>query len=119
LKKGTESLFEWLQGMLFKLEMIQGSKEGLKETQDRVKKILDRAFELMKDLHSNPQVSGQGKALIGIEVMKNNFSTYLSNLSGMVSSSPNRVMELQTLGGCVHVASIELENQTNTVKELA
>ena len=27
LKKGTEPLFEWLQGMQFKLEMIQGGEE--------------------------------------------------------------------------------------------
>ena len=32
LKKGTELLFEWLRGMQFKLEMIQGAEEGLKET---------------------------------------------------------------------------------------
>ena len=30
LKKGTEPLFEWLQSMQFKLEMIQGTEEGLK-----------------------------------------------------------------------------------------
>ena len=73
----------------------------------------------MRGLHTDSQTSGQGKALIGVEVMKNNFSTYLSNLSGMTSSSQNRVVELQTLGGCVHVAMEELPNQLNIVKELA
>ena len=37
----------------------------------------------------------------------------------MVSSSQNRVTELQTLGGCVHVAGEELTSQLNEVKELA
>ena len=51
--------------------------------------------------------------------MKNNFSTHLSNLSRMASSSQNRVTKLQTLGGCLHVAMKELPNQLNVVKELA
>ena len=75
-----------------------------------MKKTQDRAFKLMQGLHTDSQTSGQGKALIGVEVMKNNFSTYLSNLFGMASSSYNRVVELQRLGGCVHVAMEELPN---------
>lgn len=59
----------------------------------------------MKGLHSDPQTNSQGKSLIGIELMKNNFSMYLSNLSRMASSSHNRVTELQTLGGYIHVAA--------------
>ena len=31
LKKGNEPLFEWLQGMQFKLDMIQEVEKGLKE----------------------------------------------------------------------------------------
>ena len=50
--------------------------------------------------------------------MKNNFSVYLSNLSGMVSSSQNRVSELQTLGGCMYVAAKEVTSQQNKAKEL-
>ena len=32
LKKGNEPLFEWLQSMQFKLEMIQLAEKGLRET---------------------------------------------------------------------------------------
>lgn len=94
LKKGNEPLFEWLQGMQFKIEMIKEAEEGLKETENKVKRTQDRAFELMKGLHSKPQTSGQGKSLIGVEVMKKNFSVYLSNLSSMAPNSQNRVAEL-------------------------
>jgi len=119
LKKRNEPLFEWLQGMQFRLEMIQEAEKGLKETEDKLKKTQSRAFELMKDLHSGPQTSGQGKTPIGIEVMKNNFSAYLSNLSGMASSSQDKVAELPTLSRCIHVAATELTNQLNSIKELA
>lgn len=37
----------------------------------------------------------------------------------MVSSSQNRATELQTLGGCIHVAAEELTSQLDAVKELA
>jgi hypothetical protein len=119
LKKGNEPLFEWLQGMQFKMEMIKEAEEGLKEIENKVKRTQDRAFELMKGLHYEPQTSGQGKALIGIEVMKNNSSVYLSNLSSMASYSQNRVAKLQTLGGCIHVVTEELIGQVNSIKELA
>ena len=119
LKKGNEALFEWIQGMQFKLEMIQEAEKGLKEIEDKVRKTQDRVFELMKGLHYEPQTSGQGEAPIGIEVMKNNFSMYLSNLSGMASSSQDRVAELQTLSGYVHIVATELTGQLNFVKELA
>ena len=72
----------------------------------------------MRGLHIESQTSGQGKSISNVEVMKNNFSTYLSNLSGIASSSQNRVTELQTLGGCVHVAAEEVTSQLNEVKEL-
>lgn len=107
LKKGNEPLFEWLQGMKFKLEMIQEVEKGLKEIEDKVRKTQDRAFELMKGLHCEPQTSGQGEAPIGIEVMEKKFSMYLSNLSGMASSSQDRVAKLQTLNGYIHVATTE------------
>ena len=94
--------------MQFKLEMIQEAGKGLKETGDKATKTQVRAFELMRGLHTESQTSGQGKSFINVEVMKNNFSTYLGNLSRMISSSQNKVTELQTLGGCVHVAAEEV-----------
>ena len=108
LKKGNETLFEWLQGMKFRLEMIQEAKKGLKEIEDKIKKTKSRAFELLKDLHSEPQTSGQGKAPIGIEVMKKNFSIYFNNLSRVASSSQDRVVELQALSGFIHIVATEL-----------
>ena len=72
----------------------------------------------MRGLRTESQTSGQGKSIINVEVMKNNFSTYLSNLSGIASSSQNRVSELQTLGGCVYVAAEEVTSQQNEAKEL-
>ena len=104
--------------MQFKLEMIQEAEKGLKEIGDKVTKTQVRAFELMRGLHTESQTSGQGKSIINVEVMKNNFSTYLSNLSGIASSSQNRVSELQTLGGCVYVAVEEVTSQQNEAKEL-
>lgn len=105
--------------MQFRLEMILEVEKGLKETEDKIKKTQSRSFELLKDLHSEPQTSGQGEALIRIDVMKNNFSMYLNNLSRVASSSQDRVTELQTLGECIHVATTELTSQLNSVKELA
>ena len=90
----------------------------MRGTWDKEKKAQDRAFELMRGLHIESQTSGQGKSIINVELMTNNFSTYLGNLSGMISSSQNRVTELQTLGGCVHVAVEEVTSQLNEVKEL-
>ena len=98
--------------------MIQEAEKVLREIGDKVTKTQVRAFELMRGLHTESQTSGQGKSIINIEVMKNNFSAYLSNLSGMVSSSQNRVSELQTLGGCVHVAAEEVTSQQSEAKEL-
>ena len=98
--------------------MIQEAEKVLREIGDKVTKTQVRAFELMRGLHTESQTSGQGKSIINIEVMKNNFSTHLSNLSGMVSSSQNRVSELQTLGGCVHVVAEEVTSQQSEAKEL-
>ena len=94
LKKGNEPLNEWLQSMRFKREMIQEAEKGLRETWDKAKKAQDKSFELMRGLHTESQTSGQGKYFINVEVMKNNFSTHLSNLSEMISSSQNRMTEL-------------------------
>ena len=86
------------------------TKKGLKETKDKEKKTQDRGFKLMKGLHNDSQTSGQGKALIGIDVMKGNFSTFLDNLSRVTSNSQNRVVELQTPNRCIHEAAEELPN---------
>ena len=117
LKKGNEPLNEWLQSMQFKQEMIQEADKGLREIGDKATKAQVRTFELMRGLHTESQTSGQGKSIINVEVMKHNFSTHLSNLSRMVSSSQNRVSELQTLGGCVYVAA-KVAGQQNEAKEL-
>ena len=94
LKKGNEHMFEWLQSIQFKLEMNQLAKKGLREIEDKAKKTQDKGFELMKGLHTDSQTSGQGKALIRVDVMKGNFSKFLDNLSRVTSSSQNRVVEL-------------------------
>jgi hypothetical protein len=117
LKKGDEPLNEWIRSMQFKQEMIQEAEKGLRETGDKVKKAQEKAFELMRGLHTESQTSGQGKSFIDIDAMKNNFSTHLSNLSGIASSNQGRVSELQTLSGCVHVAAEEVVNQQNLAKE--
>ena len=44
----------------------------------------------MRELHTNSQTSGQGKALIGIDVIKSNFSTFFDNLPGVTSSSQKK-----------------------------
>ena len=118
LKKGNEPLNEWLQSMQFKLEMIREAEKGLRETGDKGKKRKDRNCKHGKYADWLQIASGKGKSFINVEVMKNNFSTHLSNLSGMVSSSQNRVSELQTLGGCVHVVAEEVTSQQSEAKEL-
>ena len=59
LKKGNETLFEWLQNMQFKIGMIQAAQKGLKEIEDKVKKTQDRAFEIMRGLHIDSKTNGQ------------------------------------------------------------
>ena len=99
--------------------MILLAEKGLKEIEDKAKKTQDRGFKLTKGLHTDSQTSGQGKTLIRIDVMKENFSKFLDNLSGVTSNSQNRVAEFQTLSRCIHVATEELPNHLNVVKELA
>ena len=99
--------------------MILSIEKGLKEIEDKVKKTQDRGFELMNGLHTKSQTNGQGKALIDVNVMKENFSKFLDSLVDVSSSNQNRAVELQKLNGCIHVATEELPNQLNVVKELA
>lgn len=49
--KGDEPLFEWLQSMQFKSEMIMVAEEGLKQIEARVKKDQDKDYELLRGLH--------------------------------------------------------------------
>ena len=51
LSKGDEPLFEWLQSMQFKSEIILVVEEGLKEMEAKVKKDQDRVYELLRGLH--------------------------------------------------------------------
>ena len=98
--------------------MIQEDEKGLRGTWDKAQKAQDKEFELMQGLHTESQTSGQGKSFINVEVMKNNFSTHLGNMSGMISSSQNKVTKLQILGGCVHVVAEKVTSQLNKVKEI-
>lgn len=117
--KGDEPLFEWLQSMQFKAKMIQSTEKGLKEIEDKVNETQDKVFELMKVLHVDSQTSSQGKVLIEINVMKEKFSRFLDSLFDINFHSQDRVVELQALGRCIHVAKEELQNQLNELKELA
>ena len=94
LPKGNKPLAEWLQSMQFRSDMILSVEKGLQETKDKVKETQNRGFELMRGLHIDSQTSGQGKALIDVSVMKENFSRFLDSLIDVSSSSPNRVVEL-------------------------
>ena len=58
LKKGNEPLNEWLPSIQFKMKMIQEVEKGLREIGDKAKKTQDRAFELMRGLHTESQTSG-------------------------------------------------------------
>ena len=98
--------------------MIQEAEKGLRETWDKEKKAQDKSFKLMRGLHTESQTSGQGKSFINVEVMKNNFSMHLSDLSRMISSNQNRVSKLQTLDECMYVAAEEVASQQNEAKEL-
>ena len=51
--------------------------------------------------------------------MKTNFSNFIDDLIGMTSSHQDRISKLQRLGGCVHMAMEELQDQLGVVKDLA
>ena len=85
--RGDEPLSEWLQSTQFRFEMILSAEKGLEEIEDKVKGTQNRGFELMKGLHIDSQTSGQGKVLIDVNVMKDNFSKFLDSLIDVSSSS--------------------------------
>ena len=73
----------------------------------------------MSGLNIDSHTSSQGKELIGITVMQENFSKFIDSLMEVSSSNQNRVVKLQKLSGCIHVAMEELQDKLNVVKELA
>ena len=108
LQKGNEPIAEWLQSMQFRSKMILSVEKGLKETESKVNKAQNRGFELIRELHTVSQTSGQGKVLISISVMKENFSKFLDSLVDVFAGSTNRATELQKLSRRIHVATEEL-----------
>ena len=50
--------------MQFKKEMIQEAEKGLRETGDKATKAQVRAFELMRGLHTESQMSGKENPLL-------------------------------------------------------
>ena len=97
--------------------MILLEEKGLKDIEDKVKKVQDRGFEPMRGLHIDSRTSIQGKELIGITVMQENFSKFRDSLIDISSSNQNRVAELQKLSRCIHVVMEDLLDQLNVVKE--
>ena len=95
-------------------EMILSAEKGLKEIENKVIEAQGRGFKLIRELHTESQASGQGKVLIDVNVMKENFSKFLDNLIG-----PSKITELQKLSGQVYVATMELPKQLSTIRELA
>ena len=86
LPKGDEPLVEWFQSIQFKFEMIMVVEEGLKETKAKAKKEQDKDYELLRGLHTDSQSSGQGKAIIGVTAMHENFTNFIDELTIMISS---------------------------------
>ena len=78
-------MFEWLQSMQFKFEMMMAVEEGLKEIEAKVKKDQDREYEILRGLHTYSQTSGKGKRIIGITIMQMNFSNYIDTLTRISS----------------------------------
>ena len=79
LKKGDEPIAEWLQSMQFRTEMILLAEKGLKESENKVIEAQGRGFKIIRELHTESQASGQGKALIDVNLMKENFSEFLDS----------------------------------------
>ena len=93
--KGDEHLFEWKWSLKFKAEMISVAEEWLKETKINFKEEQDRNYEFIKGLHIDFQTSWQGKGLVGVSFMQNNFSSYLDNLIEKSTNYQNKVLDLQ------------------------
>ena len=73
-----------------------------------MKEAQDRGFKLTRKLHTDSKNSGQGKALIDVSVMKENFSRFLDSLVDVSASSTNRATKLQKLSEYIHMAREEL-----------
>ena len=73
-----------------------------------MKEAQSRGFKLIRELHKDSQNSGQGKTLIDVIVMKENFSRFLDSLVDVSASSTNRATKLQKLSRYIHMATKEL-----------
>ena len=94
LKKGDDPIVEWLQSMQFRTKMILLAKKGLKETKNKLIEAQGRGFELIRELHIESQTSGQGKVLIDVNVMIENFSKFLDSLVDVSMGGPSRIAKL-------------------------
>ena len=94
-------------------------EEGLKETKAKVKKEQDIDYKQLRGLHIDSQSSQQGKVIIGVAIMQKYLSNFIDDLIGIASGHQNKVPKLQKLGGCVHVAMEELQDQLGIFKDLA
>ena len=99
MPKGDENLFEWQRSLQFKAEMISVAEDGLKETMRNFKEEQEKNYEFLKGLHTDSQTSGQGKGVVGVSLMQNNFSSYLDNLIEKSTNYQNKVSDLQQLMG--------------------
>ena len=69
---------------------------------------LPKQLPTIRELHTESQASGQGKVLIDVNVMKENFSKFLDSLIDVTTGGPSKIAELQKLSGQVYVATTEL-----------
>ena len=80
--------------MQFRTEMILSAEKGLKEIENKIIEAQSKGFKLIKELHTGSQASGQGKVLIDVNVMKENFSKFLDNLIDVTMGGPSKIIEL-------------------------
>ena len=89
--------------------MILVAEEGLKEIEAKFKKDYDKDYELLRGIHIDSQASGQGKGIVGVTIMHDNFSNYLDSLIEKYFDHQNKVSKLQKFGGCVYVVMEEMQ----------
>ena len=94
--------------MQFRTKMILSAEKGLTKIEDKIIEAQSKGFELIRELHTRSQASGQGKVLIDINLMKENFSKFLDSLIDVTTGGPSKIAELQKLSGQVYVATTEL-----------
>ena len=74
--------------------MILSAEKGLKEIEDKIIDAQSKGFELIRELHIGSQASSQGKVLIDVNVMKENFSKFLDSLIDVTTGGPSKMAEL-------------------------